>query len=110
MRDRGGGYHLIVFVSVMGSTIKSEVIKALVEFVEGITIFFEWSYGTYVIKVSAYTCVTVCQIPNGRTLYSIVDLHGSKSIGQDKNDLWKSQHSCLSLTKYHFYESLYWKK
>ena len=40
MKDRGGEDQLIMFLSGMGGTGKSEVIKAFVEFVKGISIFF----------------------------------------------------------------------
>ena len=39
MKQRGGEDQLIMFLSGMGGTGKSEVIKAFVEFVKGITIF-----------------------------------------------------------------------
>ena len=39
MKDRGGEDQLIMFLSGMGGNGKSEVIKAFVEFVKGISIF-----------------------------------------------------------------------
>ena len=36
LKDKGGEEHLIMFLSGMGGTGKSEVIKACIEFVEGI--------------------------------------------------------------------------
>ena len=47
LNDRGGEEQLIMFLSGMGGTGKSEVIKAFVEFVESISIFFDWSYNRY---------------------------------------------------------------
>ena len=41
MRDKGGEDQLIMFLSGMGGTGKSEVIKSFVEFVKGISIFFD---------------------------------------------------------------------
>ena len=90
MKDRGGEDHLIMFLSGMGGTGKSEVIKAFVEFVEGISIFFDWNYNSDVIKVSAYTGAAACQIPNGRTLHSTVSLGSPKCIGPGMIDSWKS--------------------
>ena len=60
-----------MLLSGMVGTGKSDVIKTFVEFVEGISIFFDWNYHSDVIKVSAYTGASVCQIPNGRALHSI---------------------------------------
>ena len=62
MKDKGGEDHLIMLLSGMGGTGKSEVIKAFVEFIESISIFFDWNYDTDVIKVSAFTGVAACQI------------------------------------------------
>ena len=76
MKDKGGEDQLIMFLSGMGGTGKSEVIKAFVEFAKGISIFFDWNYDSNVIKVSAYTGAAACQIPNGRTLHSTVGLCG----------------------------------
>ena len=39
MKDKGGEDQLIMFLSGMGGTGKSEVIKAFVEFAKGIRIF-----------------------------------------------------------------------
>jgi len=55
VKDKSGEDQLIMFLSGMDGTEKSEVIKAFVEFVKGISIFFDWDYDTDVIKVSAYT-------------------------------------------------------
>jgi len=74
----------------MGGTGKSEVIKPFVEFVKGISIFFDWNYDTDVIKISAYTGAAACQIPNGRTLHNTVGLRDTKSLSQERIDSWKS--------------------
>ena len=73
----------------MGDTGKSEVIKAFVEFVEGIRKFFDWNYNSDVIKISAYTSAAACQRPNGRTLHNTACLQ-AKSITEDNIDSWKS--------------------
>ena len=88
LKDKGGEEHLIMFLSGMGGTGKSEVIKAFVEFVEGISIFFDWNYNSDVIKVSAYTGAAACQIPNGKTLHSTVCLQ-ARSIHEEGIDSWK---------------------
>ena len=63
-----------MFLSGMISPGESEVMKACIEFVKGISIYFYWNYDTDVIKISAYTGAAAYQIPNGRTLHSIVGL------------------------------------
>lgn len=90
MKDRGGEDQLIMFLSGIGGTGKSEVIKAFIEFVKGIRIFFDWNYDDDVIQVSAYTGAAVCQIPNGKTLHSTVGLMGPNKLTQEKIDSWKS--------------------
>ena len=60
LKDRGGEEHLIMFLSGMGGTGKSEVIKAFIDFVKGISTFFDWNYDSDVIKVSAYTGDVAC--------------------------------------------------
>ena len=89
MKDRGGEDQLIMFLSGMGGTGKSEVIKAFVEFVKGISIFFNWNYDDSIIKVSAYTGAAACQIPNGNTLHSTVGLMAPNKLSQEKIDSWK---------------------
>ena len=78
-----------MFLSAVGGTGKSEVIKSFVEFVVGISKFFNWNYDSDVIKVSAYTGAAACQIPNGRTLHSTV-CHQAKSITEENINSWKS--------------------
>ena len=90
MKDKGVEDQLIMFLSGMGGTGKSEVIKAFVEFAKGISIFFDWNYDSNVIKVSAYTGAAACQIPNGRTLHSTVGLCSTNSLSQEMIDSWKS--------------------
>ena len=70
MNDKGGENQLNMFLSGMGGTGKSELIKVFVEFVKGIRIFFDWNYDSDVIKVSAYTGAAACQIPN-RNNYTV---------------------------------------
>ncbi len=54
----------------MGDTGKSEVIKAFVHFAKGINFTFGWNYDTDVVKITALTGATSCEITNGRTLHS----------------------------------------
>ena len=75
-----------MFLSGMGGTGESEVIKAFVDFVKDIITFFDVNYDTDVIKVSAYTGAAACQIPNGRTLHSTVGLRRTNSLSQVKID------------------------
>ena len=70
IKDKGGEEHISMFLSGMGSTRKSDVIKAFVDFVEGISKFFDCNYDSDVIEVSAYTGAAACQIPNVKTLHS----------------------------------------
>ena len=74
MKDKDCEDHLIMFLSGMEGTGKSTIIKYFVEFVEGISIFFDWHYGIDVIEFSAYTGAAVCQIPNRRTLHNTIDI------------------------------------
>ena len=64
MMDRGGDEQLVMFLSGMGGTGKSEVIKAFVEFAKGINIAFGWNYDNDVIKITALTGSAACEIPN----------------------------------------------
>ena len=89
---KGGNEQLIMFLSAMGGTGKSEVIKAFVEFVKGISIAFGWNYDNDVIKITALTGSAACKIPNGRTLYSQACLNAIKVKGNmecNKNDQYR---------------------
>ena len=89
MKDKGEEDQLNMFLLGIGGTGKGEIITYSVEFVKGISIFFDWNYDTDVMKNSAYTGTAACQIPNGRTLHSTVGLRGAKSLSQGKIDSWK---------------------
>ena len=67
---KGGRKDLIMFLSRVGGTGKSEVIKAFIHFAKGISLLFGWNYDSDVIKVTALTGAAACDIPNGRTLHS----------------------------------------
>ena len=70
MRAKGGEDKLVMFLSGMGGTGKSEVIKAFVYFAKEISIIFGWNYDSDVVKITALTGAAACEIPNGRTLHS----------------------------------------
>ena len=53
LKDKGGEEHLIMFLSGMGGTEKSEAIKSFVDFIDSISIFFDWDYHSDVMKVLA---------------------------------------------------------
>ena len=78
MKDRGGEDELVMFLSGMGGTGKSEVIKAFIHFAQGISIAFGWNYDNNVIKVTALTGSAACEIPNGKTLHSQAGLTSRK--------------------------------
>ena len=78
MKDKGGVEELVMFLSGMGGTGKSEVIKAFVEFAKGISFVFGWNFDKDVVKITALTGTAACGIPNGRTLHSQVCLSGNK--------------------------------
>ena len=78
MKDRGGEDELVMFLSGMGGTGKSEVIKAFIYFAQGISIAFGWNYDNNVIKVTALTGSAACEIPNGKTLHSQAGLTSRK--------------------------------
>ena len=58
-----------MFLSGIGGTGKSEVIKASVYFAEGIS-FLHWNYDIDVVKITTLTGTYTYNIPNGRPLYS----------------------------------------
>ena len=89
MKDMGGEEDLVMFLSGMGGTGKSEVIKAFVEFARGIGLIFGWNYDTDVVKLTAFTGAAACQIPNGKKLHSTACLSSTK-IGKNNIDSWKS--------------------
>ena len=89
MKKKGGTEDLVMFLSGMGGTGKSEVIKAFVMFVTNISHLFNWNYDSDTIKITALTGSAACQIPNGRTLHSQACLN-TKKIGQAAVDSWKS--------------------
>ena len=89
MLEKGGHDDLIMFLSGMGGTGKSEVIKAFVYFAKNISYSFGWNFDNDVIKITALTGAAACEIPNGRTLHSQACLT-SKRIGQTQKDSWIS--------------------
>ena len=89
MEKKGGMEQLIMFLSGMGGTGKSTVIKAFVGFVRGISLLFGWNYDIDVVKITALTGAAACGIPNGRTLHSQACLSGKKVTIKLK-DSWKT--------------------
>ena len=85
--DQGGHNDLVMFLSGMGGTGKSEVIKAFVHFAKNISHAFGWKYDNDVIKITALTGAAACEIPNGRTLHSQACL-SSQNISQKQKDTW----------------------
>ena len=79
MRDKGGDEELVMFLSGIGGTGRSEVIKAFVHFSKGISFAFGWNYDTDVVKITALTSAAACEIPNRRTLHSQACLNRTKS-------------------------------
>ena len=63
-----------MFLSGMGGTGKSEVIKAFIDFVKEISNIFSWSFDNDVIKIAALTGTASCEIPNGPTLHRLTYL------------------------------------
>ena len=91
MKDKGGEDNLVMFLSGMGGTGKSEVISAFVYFVKNISTYFDWNYDADVVKITACTGAAACQIPDGRTVHSQAALLGSiGSIGKAHMEAWKS--------------------
>ena len=88
MKDKSGEDNLVMFLSGMGGTGKSEVIKAFVHFVKSICIYFDWNYNTDVVKITALTGAAACQIPDGKTVHSVAGLRGT--VGQSHMEAWKS--------------------
>ena len=88
MKDQGGEDNLVMFLSGMGGTGKSEVISAFVYFVKNISTYFDWNHDTDVVKITACTGAAACQITDGRTIHSQAGLLGS--IGKAHMEAWKS--------------------
>ena len=85
-----------MFLSGMGGTGKSEVIKAFVHFAKGISFAFGWNYDTDVVKITASTDAAACEIPNGKTLHSQASLNCNFSpirteriMESNKNDYYR---------------------
>ena len=89
MDKKGGVKDLVMFLSGMGGTGKSEVIKAFVFFAKNICKLFKWNYDSDTVKITALTGTAACQIPNGKTLHSQACLN-VKKIGHTSIDSWKS--------------------
>ena len=89
MDKKGGVKDFVMFLSGMGGTRKSEVIKAFVFFAKNICKLFKWNYNSDTVKITALTGTAACQIPNGKTLHSQACLN-VKKIGQTSIDSWKS--------------------
>ena len=89
MDKKGGVKDLVMYLSGMGGTGKSEVIKAFVFFANNICKLFKWNYDSDTVKTTALTGTAACQIPNGKTLHSQACLN-VKKIGQTSIDSWKS--------------------
>ena len=70
MIEKWAKNNLIMFLSGMGGTGKSEVIKAFVTFAQGISYAFGWYYDDDTVKITALTGAAACEIPNGKTLHS----------------------------------------
>lgn len=88
IRKKGGEDHLVMFLSGMGGTGKSEVIKAFTDFAEKTSNIFGWNFDTNVTKITALTGTEACEIPNGRTLHSITCLN--TKITKEHKDMWES--------------------
>ena len=78
-----------MFLSGMGGTGKSEVIKAFVDFAKNISHILDWNFDLNVIKIAALTGTAACEIPNGSTLHRIACLNKRKISMEDK-DSWDS--------------------
>ena len=89
MKNKGGEEELVMFLSGMGGTGKSEVIKAFVYFAKGISFVFGWNYDNDVVKITALTGSAACEIPNGRTLHSQAGLSSNK-ISLKFKETWKT--------------------
>ena len=87
-----------MFLSGMGGTGKSEVIKAFVDFAKNISHIFGWNFDLDVIKIAALTGTAACEIQNGSTLYRIDCLNKEKY--QRKIKIFKTQLEYCSLMKY----------
>ena len=84
MTEKGGHNDLIMFLSGMGGTGKSEVIKVFAYFAKGISLVFGWNYNSDVIKITALTGAAACEIPNGRTLHSQACLSSNRVTKSNK--------------------------
>ena len=87
--EKGGADELVMFLSGMGGTGKSEVINAFVYFDKGVSNLFDRVYDQDVIKIIALIGAAACEIPNGKTLHSQACL-SVKRIDQNHRCKWKS--------------------
>ena len=85
IREKGGEDNLVMFLSGMGGTGKSEVIKAFVDFAKNISHILDWNFDLNVIKIAALTGTAACEIPNGSTLHRIACLNKRKISKEDKD-------------------------
>ena len=88
LKEKGGMEELIMFLSGMGGTGKSEVIK-FVQFAKRISSAFGCKYDNDVVKITALTGSAACEIPNGKTLHSQACLSHRK-ISLKLKETWKS--------------------
>ena len=88
LKRRGGESQLIMFLSGMGGTGKSEVIKAFTCFSEKVSACFGWEFNDNTVVISALTDSAATELDKGMTLHKAVGLN-KKQITDEDHLKWK---------------------
>ena len=97
--QKGGTKELVMFLSGMGGSGKSTVIKAFHKFVKHVSHFLGWSYDKNTIKITAMTGSAASLLDDANTLHMTTCLNKRKIDDTDqKNGL---ELKCYSLMKFH---------
>ena len=89
LKEKCGKDNQVMFLSGMGGTGKSEVIKAFFYFAANISNLFGWVYNNDKIKITGMPGAAACEIQNGRTLHKMACIYVD-NIRQNHKDMWKS--------------------
>ena len=88
MKRRGGESQLVMFLSGMGGTGKSEVIKSFTYFAEKVSACFGWEFNDNTVVISALTGSAATELDKGMTLHKAVGLN-KKQITDEDRLKWK---------------------
>ena len=83
LKRRGGENQLIMFLSGMGGSGKSEVIKAFTYFAEKVSACFGWEFNDNTVVISALTGSAATELDKGMTLHKAVGLNKKQITDED---------------------------